>query len=396
MSARLKAGDLVSLGFLGVRSRVMRSVLTALGITVGIAALVGVMGVSASSKADLMQTLDRLGTNYLQVTPGQSVLGEDATLPESSRSMIARVNGVEEAAGVGGVKGTVRRNDMVSSGHTNGISIRVVDTNLLRTMNGTMRAGAFLNDAQATLPTVVLGDSTATRLGISKAEVDAGVQVWLADKWFTVVGIMDSLPLAEDFDSAALVGWPIAKSELGFDGSPTTVYVRTQPSRVDDVRALLPATANPENAEQVRVSRPSDILEAKAAAGAAFTGLLVGLGAVALFVGGIGIANVMIIAVLERRSEIGLRRAVGATRTNIAVQFLSEAMLQASIGGICGTAVGATMTVVYAQNRGWPVAMPITVVVGGVVIAMLIGAVAGLYPATRAARLAPADALRPV
>lgn len=395
MKRRLHAGDLIALGFLGVRTRVARSVLTALGITVGIAALVGVMGISASSRADLMQTLDELGTNYLRVTPGQSLRGEDSELPRESTAMVARVSGVEASSAIGSVKGSVRRTDYIEASRTGGISIRATDTDLLSTLNGTMAAGAFLNEAQATLPAVVLGSTAAQRLGITTANVDSGVQIWLQDQWFTVVGVLDHMALAADLDSSALVGWGIAESTMDFDGLPTTVYVRTDPARVEEVRSVLPSMANPESAEEVDVSRPSDALEAKAAASATFTALLVGLGAVALLVGGIGIPNVMIIAVLERRSEIGLRRAVGATRTNIAVQFLTEAMLQAFVGGLAGTAAGAAATALYSQNQGWPVALPVEILVGGVLAATVIGAVAGLYPATRAARLAPADALRP-
>jgi putative ABC transport system permease protein len=395
MSRKMSAGDLIGLGFLGVRSRVARSVLTALGITVGIAALVGVMGVSASSRADLMKELDALGTNYLRVTPGQSVMGDESSLPEESTVMLRRVDGVESTTAVGSVSGTVRRNDLIDESRTGGISIRPAGTNLLETLNGTMAAGEFLNDAQANVNAVVLGSKAAQRMGITPVNVEAGVQVWIADRWFTVTGILSPMTLAADLDAAALIGWGVAESTLGFDGSPDTVYVRTDPNRVDEVRSMLPSMAHPENPEEVDVSRPSDALEAKAVTSAAFTGLLVGLGAVALLVGGIGIANVMIIAVLERRSEIGLRRAIGATRFHIAVQFLVEAVFQATAGGIGGTLVGAGLTVLYANNRGWPATVPVEALAGGVIAAMLIGALAGLYPATRAARLAPADALRP-
>jgi putative ABC transport system permease protein len=395
MTKRISVGDLLALGVVGIRARVARSALTALGITVGIAALVSVMGVSASSRADLMRTLDELGTNYLRVTPGQGVFGDQSTLPDDARAMLARLDGVEAAAGLGAVDGTVRRTDYIDESRTSGISIRAADPALLDTLNGSMASGVFINDATTAVPAVVLGATAAQRLGITAANVESGTQIWLADQWFTVIGIMTPLQLAADLDATALVGPAIAASHLGFDGAPTTVYVRADADRVDEVRTMLPAMANVEDPNEVEVSRPSDALEAKAAAGTAFTALLIGLGAVALLVGGIGIANVMIIAVLERRSEIGLRRAVGATRGNIAVQFLVEAVLQAGAGGVMGTLAGSALTAIYAGNRGWQVAIPTEALVGGVLAAVIIGAVAGLYPATRAARLAPADALRP-
>jgi putative ABC transport system permease protein len=236
----------------------------------------------------------------------------------------------------------------------------------------------------------VLGSKAAERLGIDRP----GVAVWLGERWFTVVGILDPVELAPDLDSAALIGLPIAKELFEADGSASTIYVRADPDDIDDVRGVLGATANPEHPEEVDVSRPSDALEARAAAKTAFTSLFLGLGAVALLVGGVGIANVMVISVLERRSEIGLRRALGATRGHIRLQFLTESLILAGLGGAVGVVLGTIITVGYASNRGWDAVVPWYVPAGGVAAALAIGAVAGLYPAMRAARLAPTEALR--
>ena len=144
------------------------------------------------------------------------------------------------------------------------------------------------------------------------------------------------------------------------------------------------------------MSRPSDALEARAAAKTAFTSLFLGLGAVALLVGGVGIANVMVISVLERRSEVGLRRALGATRRHVGAQFACESLLLAAAGGVAGVALGALVTAGYAATRGWTPVVPPAALAGGVAAALAIGAVAGVYPALRAARLSPTDALRGV
>ena len=165
---------------------------------------------------------------------------------------------------------------------------------------------------------------------------------------------------------------------------------------IDDVASVLPGTVSPEFPEEVQVSRPSDALEARAAVNDAFTALFVGLGAVALLVGGVGIANVMVISVLERRSEIGLRRALGATRRHIWSQFLTESVVLGALGGLAGVLLGVLVTVGYASTRGWEAAVPPYALVGGFAAAVLIGAVAGLYPALRAARLTPTEALRTV
>jgi putative ABC transport system permease protein len=388
--SRLLPADIVRVGGIGLRTRRLRAALSALGIAIGIAAMVAVLALSESSKSDLIATLDRLGTNLLRVAPGQTLFGEDAKLPEQARGMIGRIGPVDEVSTVEAIDASVRRTDYISEEETGGISVLAADVDLPATLGATLRAGVFLNAASSRYPAVVLGSIAAERLGIERV----GVNVWLGDQWFTVVGILNPIELAPDLDRSALVGLPIAKELLGADGSASTIYVRAKPEDLDDVRRVLGATANPEHPEEVDVSRPSDALEARAAAKTAFTSLFLGLGAVALLVGGVGIANVMVISVLERRSEIGLRRALGAAKGHIRVQFLAESLMLAATGGAAGVALGTLITVVYAANRGWSAVVPWYVPFGGIALAIAIGAVAGLYPAMRAARLAPTEALR--
>ena len=388
--SQLLPADVVRVGGVGLRTRRLRAALSALGIAIGIAAMVAVLGISESSRADLIATLDRLGTNLLRVSPGQTILGADAKLPEEARSMIRRIGPVEAVATVEKIDTTVRRSDYIPAIETGGISVVAADLNLPATLGVNVAEGVYLDRASSRYPAVILGSVAARRLGIDRV----GIKVWLGERWFVVVGILDPVELAPELDSAALIGAPIADRLFGATGSASTIFVRANPDDLDDVRGVLGATANPEHPEEVDVSRPSDALQARAAAKTAFTSLFLGLGAVALLVGGVGIANVMVISVLERRSEIGLRRALGATKRHIRLQFLAESLLLAAAGGVGGVVLGALITLLYATNRDWTVTVPWYVPSGGLLAALMIGAVAGLYPAMRAARLAPTDALR--
>jgi putative ABC transport system permease protein len=389
---RIGAIDLARIGAGGLRARRLRSGLTALGIAIGIAAMMAVIGISESSRADLLATLDRLGTNLLTVSAGQTLFGESSALPQEATGMIRRIPPVEGVSGVESIAVAVLRTDLVPKSETGGIAVLAADERFVATLGGRLAAGRGLDAAMDRYPTVVLGAVAARRLGIQ--DVDADRLISIGGHWFAVIGILELLPLSPEIDRSVLIGQPIAAELFDATGSPTTIYVRAADAAIDDVRAVLAATANPEHPEEVRVSRPSEVIAARAAAATTFTALFLGLGAVALFVGGLGIANVMLMAVLERRSEIGLRRALGATRGHIVGQFLTEALLLAGSGGLIGVTLGSLVTVAYANSQGWRVALPWVGVAGGVALAIVIGAVAGLYPAIRAARIAPTDALR--
>ncbi|MEU1388262.1 MULTISPECIES: ABC transporter permease [unclassified Nonomuraea] len=390
--ARMRPRDVMRVGAVGLRTRPLRAFLSALGIAIGIAAMIGVVGISSSSSAELDRTLSALGTNLLTVSSGTTLLGEAAQMPTDAEAMIERIGPVESVSSTGKVpEAKVYRSEEIPTPQTNGLITIAARLDLLPTVGATVRRGTWLNAATERYPAVVLGSAAAQRLGIGTVTPDT--QVVIGGVRFTVVGLLDPVPLAEELNAAALVGWPVAESRLDFDGHPTTLYTRSQETRLEDVRSVLAGTANPEAPNEVDVSRPSDALAAKQATSQAFAGLLLGVGAVALLVGGVGVANTMVISVLERRAEIGLRRSLGATRGQIRTQFLAESLLLSALGGAGGILLGTGVTVAYAFSRGWPAVVPAWATVGGLAATLLIGAVAGLYPAVRASRLSPTEAL---
>jgi len=389
---KLRASDLSRVALVGLRTRKLRAGLSALGIAIGVAAIVAVLGLSSSSEAGLLAEINRLGTNLLTVTNGTSLFGQTAELPVAAPGMIGRIGPVTAVQYTGAVNNVnVYRTPLVPSIDTNALSVAAASLGLPADVGTSVASGTYLNSATATEPVAVLGAAAAQRLGIDR--VFAGERVWLGGMWFYVAGILRPATLTPEIDSSVLVGFTAAETYLGFDGHPSEVYVRADTSEVAAVDSVLGATANPENPSEVDVSQPSSALVAQADAQAALNGLFLGLGAVALLVGAVGVANIMVISVLERRSEIGLRRALGATKGHIRMQFLAEAVLLALLGGAMGVVLGTISTAIYASTKGWAVVIPPVAWGGGLGAALVIGAVAGLLPALRAARMSPTEAL---
>jgi putative ABC transport system permease protein len=391
LARRLRASDLARLATVGLRTRKLRAALSALGIAIGVAAIVAILGLSSSASAGLLNEISALGTNLLVVQNGQTFSGQTAELPRTAPPMIGRIDAVTQVQETGSVTGDVYRSPLIPRIDSNALSIEAASLGLLHAVGTSIAQGSYLNAATAQVPVVVLGSAAAQRLGIDR--VFAGERIWANDMWLYVVGILKPAVLAPDVDSSILVGFPAAEHYLGFDGHPSSIYVRAQTADVDAVDNLLAPTANPQNPSEVDVSQPSLALVAQADAQGAFDGLFLGLGAVALLVGAVGVANIMIISVLERRSEIGLRRALGATKGHIRVQFLAEAVLLALVGGAAGVGAGAISTVIYANTKHELVVIPALAWGGGIGAAILIGAIAGLWPALRAARMSPTQAL---
>ncbi len=398
MRSRLLAADALRVAAVGLRARRLRAALSALGVAIGIAAMVAVLGISDSSRAGLVAELDALGTNLLTVSPGQTFTGGEAELPASAAAAVRGLPTVQRAAAVTPVASVnARRSPFIEEQETSGLAVDAAEPGLLATLGGRVVAGRFLDAGSERLPLAVLGAIAARRLGVFGLLAGGRpIQIYIGNEWFTVVGVLGAQPLAPEIERAVLIGYPVAKRLFGTTRNAGTLYVRADPDRVTEAAAVLAATADPQNPEQTQVSRPSDALQARAEAQSTLTAIFLALGAVALLVGGVGIANVMVISVLERRAEIGLRRALGARAVHIGVQFLGESVLLSLLGGCAGVALGAAATAGYASLQGWTTVVPVLSVAGAVALALTLGALAGLYPAARAARLAPAAALRSV
>jgi putative ABC transport system permease protein len=393
-AARLRPQDLGGLASVGLRTRKLRASLSALGIAIGVAAIVAVLGLASSSKAQLLAEIAKLGTNLLTVTNGTSFTGGTAKLPEGAPGMVGELPGVTDVQYTGSVSNVnAYRSPYIPTIQTNALSVDASSTGLPAAVSTSVAQGKYLNAATVNEPVAVLGSAAARRLGIDR--IFLGEKIWVGGMWFYVVGILDPAPLASEIESSILIGFPAAEKYLGFDGHPTELYVQTQNTQAATTRVdnLLGYQADPEDPSAVDVSQPSIVLTAAADTAGAYDTLFLGLGAVALLVGAVGVANIMIISVLERRQEIGLRRALGATRGQIRIQFLSEAILLSLIGGAVGVILGVISTAVYGHTKGWPLVIPAEAWAGGLGAALAIGAVAGLLPAIRAARLSPTQAL---
>ncbi len=390
--SRLRLWEAVGVGLRSLAARKLRSVLSALGIAIGIASLVGVLGLSESSKSALLDQISALGTNLLTIEAGTGFGAGDAALPDTAIARVGRVATVEAASAVYSIDVGAYRNELVPADRTGGIQVFGTDPGLVHTLNGGVAHGSFLTPATRSYPAAVLGSVAAERLGVRN--LDQPALIYVGGRWIEVQGVLEPFALAADLDRAVLIGDTTAEEFYDVELAPSRMYLRVDQDYIDETRDVLGATVDPENPEEVQISRPSDLLEAQAAAESSFTGLFLGLGAVALLVGGIGIANVMVIGVVERRGEIGLRRAIGATRAHIRRQFLTEALTLAFLGGACGVLLGVAVTYGYSVVQGWRVIIPSVALAGGFAAALAIGAVAGLYPAIRAARVSPTEALR--
>jgi putative ABC transport system permease protein len=391
-AARLSGSDVLALGLAGLRARPLRGVLSTLGIAIGTATLVLILGISGSSNAGLNAHLNALGADLL-LAQAQAQNNVPTRFDADAEAMTRRIGPVTTAAQLGAINAVVRRNGRIPPYDVAGLNAFAASPSLLSVLKGRMQAGAFLSDQTAAMRTVVLGHAAAASLGIDGGVLAGHPQIRIGQTSFTVVGILDALPVTSNLDYGAFVGWNVARSVLPFDGRATAIYLRADKDSLGQVSDVLGPTLFPQAPGLVNISQPSTAMAAQEAVDSSASTLVLGLVAISLIVGGIGIANTMYLAVIERRREIGLRRALGATRGQIRLQFLTEASVLASAGSLTGALLGVAGTAGYALYDGLPVVISTASVVGGITGGLLVGAIAGLYPALRAAQLTPTESL---
>lgn len=393
--SRLQFRDLLRTAWLGVSSRPQRTALASLGVALGIASLTALTGVAASNQAQLLAELDRMGANLAIVAPAHGPDNNLVPLPENAPAMVRRVDGVADV----GVFETapegvyVYRTDLVPDTETNGIQIAVARPDVFHAIEAELAAGRWFDDASRGLPVTVLGRTAADRLGITQA----GDRVWIGGQWYGVIGILETAGLATAIDTAAILGdqWVRNTFQENAIGDISAMYVRAEPGRIGEIIDTLAAAASP-GSPFVTVNALTDLAAARTTADDSLSTLGIALAGIALLVGAVGIANTMVVTVLERRGEIGLRRSLGARPMHISIQFLTEAAALALIGGIAGLLLGVGAATASALVRDQPIVIPSETAIASPGVAVIVGAVAGLYPALRAARLSPTLALRAV
>ncbi|MCL2595174.1 MAG: ABC transporter permease [Promicromonosporaceae bacterium] len=390
--------DLLRTAGTGLTGRPLRTALSALGVALGIASLVALTGVSASNQAQLLAELDALGADLAIVWPGSGHDQQPLVLPKAAPEMIARQDGVLRVGvfetppqGLG-----VFRTDLMPITQTGGITVSVARPDVLAAVDAQVASGRWFDEATRGLPVTVLGATAAQRLGVERA----GDRVFIGGQWYGVLGILADSGLAGGIiETSAILGDRWVRERFAVEdgiGDIAEVFVRAEPGRIAEVTELLASTANPGAPHQVSVTRLADLSAAREAADDALTTLGLALGGIALLVGGVGITNTMVVTVMERRGEIGLRRALGARPGQIATQFTAEAIALSALGGLAGLALGATAAAGFAIAANQPIVIPTMALLIGPLLSIVVGALAGLQPATRAARVSPTVALRSV
>jgi len=390
--------EILGVALAGLGARKVRTALIALGPMLGVASIIAAVGMSQSAKGDLRAKLQKLGTNLIVVEASDTfggASGSQAKLPKEAVQRAYRVPMVEKVAPVVElsniqVSPTRESQDYFS---TLPVAVRVADTNLPAVLGAKLRAGRWLDDADATTGTraAVIGSDLAKNFTYLNDEIRT---IRLNGVDYAVVGVLDPVDLVPAANSSVYIPHVAAKRDFDADPEPTTMYVRVRNGTTDRAKSMLPVAIALGGDETVTTTVPSSLLQAEAQVDKTLQAVVIAMGALALVVGGVGIANVMSISVIQRSSEIGIRRAIGHTRSIIGSQFLIEAFLVGIAGGAAGALIGSIAVYVGSHVEHWTFTLEPFLLVWAGGLAVFVATVAGIYPATKAARLEPLETLR--
>jgi len=385
----MRASDIIAAGIDMVRRAPGRSLMSSLGICLSVAAVLATIGIAASSRADVLAVLDQYGTGVLIAKPGEATLGGEATLPTWGPAATLRLDGVYNAGPLTDLDATIQRNH--STDQRNALHAYATNHNWFQTINAHLDTGRLFTD-NTDLRQTVVGANAATTLGINATNITTGLEIRIGDHDFHIVGILKPLPLHPDLDRGVYITTNAA-TPLGYKTTPTAIYIDTNPDHIDDTRQTIARTLNPTRPNEITMSRPSDTLTARTQIDTTLTAIGITLAATMLLTGIANITNTANLMLHQRRKEIGLRRALGATRIHIAAQFIAESAITTAIGALAGTAIGILATLATATHQHWPPPLPLNLTTLPLATAPTAGPLAAIPTATKAAKLDPTTAL---
>ena len=384
--------ETIAEAFANLAAHRQRSLLALLGIVIGSASIVAMLTIGHMAQRETLKLFSHMGVDMLSIH-AQPAGDQTARI---DRRLIDGLPGRVPAV-LTGAPFASDRTAVTSGAMTADLGVAAVTPALARIVTLRMDRGRFIGPVDDDSLVAVVGAEAAEKLSAPGAPLTLGSRVRVKGYVFTVIGVLAPVPFTAldptDFNSAILTPLTAARRILA-SPDPDTALLRLRPGADAKASGEQAAAdlANPTATFQVQSAR--ELIAGMNAQKAIHASLLTAIGAISLLVGGIGVMNVMLMGVMERRREIGLRAAIGATPGDLRIMFLVEAAALAFTGGLIGLMVGLVAAFITAEGSGWTFSLPLYVIPLGPGVAALVGVAFGLYPAITASRLDPIEALR--